>query len=146
MGKIVKGLQGKKTYISAAALALVAILGWWFGALSQANALALLCLAGASAGLGAKSERYAQATLAALSNVRDAQAQHKPLDIKALAAEIIQNVTTVSQEQCKHDLSKWIGNGQLKCLECGAVFTPTDEQLKKWQPAAPTSIAGEVAK
>lgn len=92
MTKVVTFLQGKKTYISAAALALVAVLGWWFGALSNANALAVLSAAGVAAGLGAKSERYGQLVLTALSNVRDAQAQHKPVDVKAVASEISKQI------------------------------------------------------
>jgi hypothetical protein len=76
MEKIRQILQGKKTYISAAALALVAILGWWLGAVDNTNAVSLLATAGALAGLGAKSQRTAQAVLVAISDLRDAQEAH----------------------------------------------------------------------
>jgi hypothetical protein len=91
MEKIRKFLQGKKTYISAAALALVAILGWWLGAVDNTNASALLCAAGALAGLGAKSQRTAEAVLVALGNLRDAQDAHargQKVDLFKLAQQI----------------------------------------------------------
>jgi hypothetical protein len=91
MEKIRKFLQGKKTYISAAALALVAILGWWLGAVDNTNASALLCAAGALAGLGAKSQRTAEAVLVAISDLRDAQEAHargQKVDLFKFAAQI----------------------------------------------------------
>jgi hypothetical protein len=90
MANIAKFLQGKKTYISAAALALAAILGWWFGAINDANALALLSLAGAAAGLGAKSQRNAELMMAALGSVRAAQAGHTSV-IKALQGQVVKH-------------------------------------------------------
>jgi hypothetical protein len=76
MEKIRQILQGKKTYISAAALALVAIVGWWLGAVDNTNASALLCAAGALAGLGAKSQRTAEAVLDALQEIKYVQQAH----------------------------------------------------------------------
>lgn len=96
MTQIREWLKGKKTYISAAALALVAIAGWWFKALDGTQALSLLTTAGALAGLGAKSNRTAEVTLAALSDVRDAQARaaatHKPIDTRQLAVEVAKQI------------------------------------------------------
>jgi hypothetical protein len=85
-------LQGKKTYMCAAALAVTGCAGYYSGALPGATASAVLCAAGGLAGLGAKSQRTADSVLAALNDVRDAQAraaaQHKPVDVKALAAAV----------------------------------------------------------
>jgi hypothetical protein len=93
--KIKKFLQGKKTYISAGALALAAILGWWLNAIDSTNSIALLSVAGALAGLGAKSQRTAEAVLAALGNLRDAQEAHargQKVDVVQLAIEIAKQV------------------------------------------------------
>lgn len=70
MNHIKQFLQGKKTYIGASALALVAILGWWSGAINGAVAGGMLAGAFAMAGLGAKSDRLAGATLEALDEAR----------------------------------------------------------------------------
>jgi hypothetical protein len=76
MQDIKKWLQGKKTYLSAALIALVACLGWWFGVIGDAEALSLLGVAGAAAGLGAKSERTAEAILDALGEMQTLQRAH----------------------------------------------------------------------
>jgi hypothetical protein len=95
MEKIKKLLQGKKTYISAAALALAAILGWWLGAIDNTNSLALLSTAGALAGLGAKSQRTAEAVLVTLENIRDEQEAHargQKIDVAKVAGEIAKQI------------------------------------------------------
>jgi hypothetical protein len=73
MGEIRQFLQGKKTYISAALSSIVALAGWWFGAIDTTNAAALLATAGAVAGLGAKAQRTSQLVLTALNDIRAAQ-------------------------------------------------------------------------
>lgn len=92
MNNIANFLQGKKTYISAAALLLVAVAGWWFGAISETDALALLCVAGVAVGLGAKSERYGRLVLTSLEDVKARAQPGKPLDVKAVAIEISRQV------------------------------------------------------
>lgn len=99
MANILTFLQGKKTYISAAVLAFVAIAGWWFGAINDTNFMALLSIAGAAAGLGAKSERNAQLVLGALETVRAAQAGHTST-VQALKSVVVQN---------QNDLAKLAG-------------------------------------
>lgn len=56
-----KFLQGKKTYISAAVLFAIGVYGIWAGLDSEAS-LAAIGLALTVCGLGAKTDRYAQAT------------------------------------------------------------------------------------
>jgi hypothetical protein len=96
MTNIREVLKGKKTYICAGALAAVAILGFLFGYVDGAQATAMLMTAGGLAGLGAKSQRAAEATMAALTEVHYAQNQarlaHKPLDAKQLAADVARTV------------------------------------------------------
>lgn len=66
-------LQGKKTYIGAIALALVAILGWWLGAVNGTIAGGMLAAAFGIAGLGAKGDRLAALTMEALNEARRVQ-------------------------------------------------------------------------
>jgi hypothetical protein len=98
MTQIRKFLQGKKTYLSAAALALAAILGWYFGYIDGTQATAMLATAGIGAGLGAKSNRVAQDLMAGLTSIRYAQVtaaqQHKPVDVKQLAGEVAKHVAS----------------------------------------------------
>ena len=96
MQNIKQFLQGKKTYLSAALIALVAIVGWWIGVVSETQALAMLGVAGAAAGLGAKSQRTGEAILAVLGDIRSAQAEAhaagKKVDTKQLAADLAKAV------------------------------------------------------
>ncbi|HEX7289467.1 MAG TPA: hypothetical protein VF532_25005 [Candidatus Angelobacter sp.] len=96
MSQLRAWLQGKKTYICAAALAVIGCAGYFAGALDGATASAVLCAAGGVAGLGAKWQRAADSILVALNNVRDAQAlaaaQHKPVDVKQLAAAVAKEI------------------------------------------------------
>lgn len=96
MTKIREFLLGKKTYISAAALALIAIAGWWFGYIGGTQAMAMLATAGGIAGLGAKSQRTAEITMAALTEVHHAQntarLAHQPIDAKQLVADVAKTV------------------------------------------------------
>ena len=62
MNRIREFLKGKKTYLSAAGLAIVAGLGWWFNAFNGTVATGMLAMAAGLAGLGAKSDRAAQMT------------------------------------------------------------------------------------
>jgi hypothetical protein len=107
-------LQGKKTYISAALIALVAIVGWWLGVVSEPQALAMLGVAGVGAGLGAKSERTAEAILAVLGDIRSAQAQAaaagKKIDAKQLAVDLSKEV-----------LSNFAAGGLVRSTPAGAV-------------------------
>lgn len=97
MSRIRIWLQGKKTYFSAGALAVVACFGYFGGILDGANTVALLTFAGGLAGLGAKSQRTADAILLALDNVRDAQARagldHKRTDLKRFAKEVARELS-----------------------------------------------------
>ncbi|MFL6310597.1 MAG: hypothetical protein ACJ71W_00700 [Terriglobales bacterium] len=91
MQQIKQFLQGKKTYISAAALGLVAICGFLFGYLGGTETTALLSTAGALAGLGAKSQRTADAIMTALAEVRQVQATSavgQKIDPKQLVEDI----------------------------------------------------------
>lgn len=106
-------LQGKKTYLSAALIALVAIFGWWFGVLDETKALALLGVAGVGAGLGAKSERAAEAILTVLGDIRSAQAEAaqsgKKIDPKQLAVDLSKEI-----------LSKFATGGMVRSTPAGA--------------------------
>jgi hypothetical protein len=85
-------LQGKKTYISAAALCLVAIAGFLLGYLGGTETTGMLATAGALAGLGAKSQRTADEVMTVLSGIRQAQAvaavNHTKIDPKQLAVDL----------------------------------------------------------
>jgi hypothetical protein len=73
-------LQGKKTYFGAAGLFLAAVLGWWFGTVNEAQAAGMIAAAFGLVGLGARSTRYAELTLAALEEVKQSAAAGKKLD------------------------------------------------------------------
>ncbi len=97
MNDVVKFLRGKKTYLSAAAIFVLAICGWWFGAISEVDALALLALAFATIGLKAGSARYALATIQALEEIKAAQmssASGQKIDIGAE----VQKLTQIGQD------------------------------------------------
>jgi hypothetical protein len=91
MHQLKEFLQGKKTYISAAALGLVAAIGFLLGYIGGTEATALLSAAGALAGLGAKSQRTADVIMTALAEVRQVQARTavgQKIDTKALVADL----------------------------------------------------------
>jgi hypothetical protein len=92
MAKLKEFLQGKKTYFSAIAMAIVALSGWYLNAISSTEALAILCAAGAAAGLGAKSERVAEALLAGVADVKlgvqQAQSANSKVDPKQLGVDV----------------------------------------------------------
>jgi hypothetical protein len=95
MQEIKQFLQGKKTYLSATAIALTAICGWWFGTLDNTQAVALLSVAGAAAGLGAKSQRTAETVLTTLADLRQAQAKNvvgQKIDPRQLATDVAKNL------------------------------------------------------
>lgn len=73
MQQIKDFLKGKKTYIGAAALALVSIFGWWFGALNGTIASGMLAASFGIAGLAAKGDRLAAATMEALNEAKRVQ-------------------------------------------------------------------------
>jgi hypothetical protein len=88
-------LQGKKTYFSAIVIAIAALCGWWFGTIDNATAVAMLGVAGAAAGLGAKSQRTAEIFLSTLADLRQAQAVNaagQKVDHKQIAAEVIKQM------------------------------------------------------
>jgi hypothetical protein len=113
MQAIKQFLQGKKTYLSAALIALVACLGWWFGVIGDAEALSLLGVAGATAGLGAKSQRTADVIMTALAEVRQLQAQAavgQKIDPKQFVADI-----------SKQLMSQFAAGGLVRSTPGGAV-------------------------
>lgn len=71
-------LAGKKTYFFAGFLGAVAVYAWWTGAVDNTVSLAILVTAFGMAGLGAKSERYGKATMAALEQLKLATAESSP--------------------------------------------------------------------
>jgi hypothetical protein len=90
-----KFLQGKKTYFSAIVIAIAALCGWWFGTINSTQAIAMLATAGAAAGLGAKSERAAEAVLSMLADLRKAQAVNavgQKIDHRQIAAEVVKQL------------------------------------------------------
>jgi hypothetical protein len=94
---VIKALQGKKTYISSAALFLVAILGWWFGVVNGVQAAGMIAAAFGLAGLGARSTRYAELTLSALEEIKQLSASGKltPQTVGAVVAkDALQAVTS----------------------------------------------------
>jgi hypothetical protein len=113
MQPIKEFLQGKKTYLSAAGIALVAICGWWYGVLDDTKALALLGVAGVSAGLGAKSERNAEAVLTVLRDIRQVQAKDsvgQKIDVKQFTADLSKQI-----------MSQFAGGGLVRSTPAGAV-------------------------
>ena len=114
-------LQGKKTYLSAALIALAAIAGWWVGAVNETQAVAMLGVAGAAAGLGAKSQRTAEAVLTVLGDIRSVQAKQaagQKIDPKQLAADLGKAV-----------LANFATGGLVRSTPAGAVnnIIPTTE-------------------
>ncbi len=97
MDRATKFLQGKKTYLSAAAMLVLAICGWWFGAINEVNALALLALAFSTIGLKAGSARYALATIQALEEIKSAQLASASGQKIDLGAEM-QKLTQIGQQ------------------------------------------------
>jgi hypothetical protein len=113
MQRIKEFLQGKKTYLSAAAIALIAVCGWWYGVLDDTKALALLGVAGVSAGLGAKSERNAEAVLTVLRDIRQVQAKDsvgQKIDVKQFTADLSKQI-----------MSQFAGGGLVRSTPGGAV-------------------------
>jgi hypothetical protein len=128
MQRIKEFLQGKKTYLSAALIALVAICGWWYGVLDDTKALALLGVAGVSAGLGAKSERTAAAILTVLRDIRQVQATAavgQKIDPKAFAADL-----------SKQLMSQFAGGGLVRSTPAGAVSNVVPLATGKTEDAA----------
>ena len=113
MQQIKQFLQGKKTYFSAALIALVAVCGWWFGVLDDTHALALLGAAGVAAGLGAKSQRTAEAIMTVLSDIRSVQAKAavgQKIDPKQFAADLSKQI-----------MSQFATGGIVRSTPAGAV-------------------------
>jgi hypothetical protein len=128
MQQIKQFLQGKKTYLSAALIALVACLGWWFKVIGYTEALSLLGVAGAMAGLGAKSERTAGAILAVLDDIQQAQAKVPPgqkIDTKQLVDDIGKSL-----------LAKFAQGGMVRSTPAGAVsnVVPLSEPITRLVP------------
>src|SRR5436190_13502458 len=73
MKKIKQFLVGKKTYIGASALALIAVFGWWTGVMSGVVASGMLAAAFGIAGLGAKTDRLAAVAIEALNEAKRVQ-------------------------------------------------------------------------
>ncbi|MBZ5533083.1 MAG: hypothetical protein LAO20_16760 [Acidobacteriia bacterium] len=96
MNRIREFLKGKKTYLSAAGLAIVAGLGWWFNAFNGTVATGMLAMAAGLAGLGAKSDRAAQMTMIALEDVRRVAQSKQPLtgaQIATIVGDVIAGAT-----------------------------------------------------
>ena len=86
-------LQGKKTYISAAVIALAAGIGYLTGAVNGAAATAMLGFAGTAAGLGAKSERNAAVAMTLLGDLKEMIAQHR-IDPRKLGTDVAKSLFT----------------------------------------------------
>ncbi|MGH9580044.1 MAG: hypothetical protein ACRD2R_03545 [Terriglobales bacterium] len=67
---MLKMLEGKKTYLSAALLVLLGVAGYWFGLVGPVEAAALASLGFGVFGLGDKSERYGKRLLALLEEIK----------------------------------------------------------------------------
>ena len=67
-------LTGKKTYFGAAALALTAVGGFWFGSLDANTMTALLSAALITVGLGHKFDRYLDMGVILIENAKAQQA------------------------------------------------------------------------
>jgi len=75
-----KWLEGKKTYLGAAALAAGAIAAFWFGEINGAQLTMVLGLALAAAGLGDKLQRYLPFVVSALEELKQRERiQTQPL-------------------------------------------------------------------
>jgi hypothetical protein len=70
-------LAGKKTYISAGAIILVALFGLWSGQLGEGGVLVLLGMAGGMLGIRDHNERKAKAVLDAVLEVKSVVADLK---------------------------------------------------------------------
>lgn len=81
-------LAGKKTYIAAAVLAALGICGYLYGAIPAATALAILASAFGMFGLRDHQERYAQATLDEIGQVKKIVADLKAGDKGAITADV----------------------------------------------------------
>jgi hypothetical protein len=96
MNRIREFLKGKKTYLSAAGLAIVAGVGWWFNAISSTVAVGMLATAGGLAGLGAKSDRAAEMTIVALEDVRRVTQNKQPVtaaQIATIVSDVVMGAT-----------------------------------------------------
>jgi hypothetical protein len=84
---IVKWLQGKKTYIGAAVIAIAVIVGFFYGVVS-ADSLAIgLGAAISVAGMAAKTERYLSAGVAILTDIKGRQYSAAATEAVGIAAQ-----------------------------------------------------------
>jgi hypothetical protein len=86
---VLKVLQGKKTWIGAACLALVGAVGYVTGSMSGTAAAMLISLALTAFGLGDKADRYSKAIVAELQEAKTVQqaiAAGKKVDV---ASEVV---------------------------------------------------------
>src|SRR5258708_35816296 len=90
----VQFVQGKKTDIPGGGLILLALVGFWFGAITQVNAGALIMVALLGCGLGAKSARYPEAILKAMLEIKTATSTGKPVDV----AVEVKTLTEIGKE------------------------------------------------
>ena len=96
-----KYFEGKKTYLAAAALVVIAALSFWLELASDVQCMTILAIAFGMFGLGSKSERYGRMMIDAIEELKRQQAagatakdQAKAVG-KVLAPEI---ATAVVQE------------------------------------------------
>jgi len=104
-------LKGKKTYIGAAGLALVAIIGWWVGAINGTVCSGMLAAAFGIAGLGAKGNRLAEVTMEALNEAKRVQQQRasgQSIDWSVERARILQIIQDAIKGSLPSQLS-WSG-------------------------------------
>lgn len=85
MTKIWSFLNGKKTYIGAALLLLVAVAGFWYGQLDATGAGVIAGFAFSIAGLGHKAQKYAELLIAQT----DALKKSGHIDTKSLISAAV---------------------------------------------------------
>jgi hypothetical protein len=146
MDKFRQLLQGKKTYLSALLLALAACTGWWFNVLGDTQLIEALGVAGAIAGLGAKSQRNAESVLGALEDLRQAQerrAAGQQIDAIQLARQVAAHIGPQFVSGMGNAISVQSGPLSLSyCIYCGKTVGSLQEFCTDPRNTATPDTAG----
>lgn len=107
-----KGLEGKKTYIAAGLLLILGIWGFWSDELANPIAFGILVVGFGMFGLGDKAERFGQATMDALAQLKAEVKRHPGAgmtvpELKEFAKKVLPEDQVAKLFQTgEHDISK----------------------------------------
>jgi hypothetical protein len=73
--------QGKKTYLAAGLLVILAMAGWWTARIDETTASMAIVFAFGLIGLGAKGQRLAKLMLDVGAELKAARVEHRPVQL-----------------------------------------------------------------